>query len=175
MKRLIVVAFSMLLLMLTGCSTVTQDIQISAEADPKISFSGYKNYAWLGATGIMFDEAGRWRPPAFDADTEVKFNIDRELRARGMSESDTKPDLLVAFAAGIDMDNIEFVKNDKNELETLKNVPKGALLIVLVDAGSGLPIWVGAAAADIQEHVDSETAKLRLNYAVTEMFKKLPK
>ncbi len=73
MKRLIVVAFSMLLLMLTGCSTVTNDIQISAEADPKISFSGYKSYAWLGAAGIMFDEAGRWEPPAFDADPEVKF------------------------------------------------------------------------------------------------------
>ena len=175
MKRLIVVAFSMLLLMLTGCSTATKDIQITAEADPKISFSAYKNYAWLGAAGIMFDEAGRWEPPAFDADTEVKFYIDRELRARGISEGGAKPDLLVAFAAGIDMDNIEFVKNEKNDLETLKNIPKGALLVVLVDAKSGLPIWVGAAAADIQENVDSATAKLRLNYAVTEMFKKLPK
>ena len=175
MNRLIIVAFSMLLLLLTGCSTVTKDIQISSEADPKVSFSGYKTYSWLGAAGIMFDEAGRWEPPAFDADTEIKFYIDRELRARGIAESGSNPDLLVAFAAGIDMDNIEFVKNEKNELETLKNIPKGALLIILVDADTGLPIWVGAAAADIQDNVDTETAKVRLNYAVTEMLKKLPK
>ena len=175
MKRLIIVAFSMLLLMLTGCSTVTKDIQVTAESDPKISFSGYKSYAWLGAAGIMFDEAGRWEPPAFDADTEIKFYIDRELRARGMAENAANADLLVAFAAGIDMDNIEFVKNDKSELETLKNIPKGALLVILVDADSGMPIWVGAAAADIQENTDAATAKVRLNFAVTEMFKKLPK
>jgi len=175
MKRLILIAFSALLLVLTGCSTVTKDIQITAEADPKASFAGYKTYTWLGAAAIMFDEAGRWEPPAFDADAEIKFSINRELRARGMSESVSNPDLVVAFAAGIDMDNIEFVKNEKSQLETLKNIPKGALMVILVDVNSGLPIWVGAAAADIQENVDSETAKVRLNYAVTEMFKKLPK
>ena len=165
----------MLLLTLTGCSTLTKDIQISAEADPKVSFSGYKSYAWLGAAAIMFDEVGRWEPPAFDADSEIKFYIDRELRARGMVESTGTPDLIVAFAAGIDMDNIEYVKNTENQLETLENIPKGALMLILIDANSGIPIWVGTAAADLQENVDAETAKVRLNYAVTEMLKKLPK
>ena len=175
MKRLLVLAFSMLLLTLTACSTVTKDIQVIAEADPKVSFSGYTRYAWLGSAGIMFDEIGRWEPPKFDADTEVKFYIDRELRSRGLSESTESPDLLIAFAAGIDMDNIEYVKNAETKLETLENMPKGALMIVFIDANSGQPIWVGVAAADIKENVDTETAKLRLNYAVTEMFKKLPK
>lgn len=175
MKKLLSIAASLVLVMLVGCSTVTQDIEVSAESDPKVSFTGYKTYTWLGAAAIVFDEAGRWEPPKFDADTEIKFYIDKELRARGMSESTSSPDLVVAFAAGIDMDNIEFVKNAETQLETLKNIPKGALMIVLVDANSGQPLWVGAAAADLQENADIATAKIRLEYAVTEMFKKLPK
>lgn len=175
MKRILFVVFSCVLMALVGCSTVTKDIEVSAESDPKISFSGYKTYTWLGAAAIVFDEAGRWEPPAYDADTEIKFLIDKQLRARGMSESTSNPDLVVAFAAGIDMDNIEFVKNSETELETLKNIPKGALMVILVDASTGQPIWVGAAAADLQENVDVATAKVRLEYAVKEMFKKLPK
>lgn len=169
------IAFSLALTLLVGCSTVTKDIKVSAESDPKVSFAGYKTYSWLGAAAIVFDEAGRWEPPKFDADTEIKFHIDKQLRARGMSESTSNPDLVVAFAAGIDMDNIEFVKNAETELETLKNIPKGALMVVMVDGNSGQPLWVGAAAADLQENVDIDTAKIRLEYAVTEMFKKLPK
>lgn len=175
MKRIIYIAFSCVLMALVGCSTVTKDIEVSAESDPKASFAGYKTYTWLGAAAIVFDEAGRWEPPKFDADTEIKFYIDKELRTRGMSESTANPDLVVAFAAGIDMDNIEFVKNSETQLETLKNIPKGALMIILVDANSGQPLWVGAAAADLQENADIATAKVRLEYAVTEMFKKLPK
>jgi len=175
MKRIIFITFSWVLMALVGCSAVTKDIEVSAEADPKVSFSGYKTYTWLGAAAIVFDEAGRWEPPAYDADTEIKFLIDKQLRSRGMSESTSSPDLVVAFAAGIDMDNIEFVKNSDTKLETLKNIPKGALMIILVDANNGQPLWVGAAAADLQENVDVATAKVRLEYAVNEMFKKLPK
>lgn len=175
MQKIFAVTFSLLLLMLAGCSTVTKDIQVVAEADPKVSFSGYESYAWLGSAAIMFDEVGRWEPPAFDADAEVKFYIDSELRARGMVESTSNPDLLIAFAAGIDMDNIEYVKNTESQLETLENVPKGALMILLLDANTEMPVWVGVAAADIQENMDAETTKVRLNYAVTEMLKQLPK
>ena len=92
-----------------------------------------------------------------------------------MTENGENPDLIVAFAAGIDMDNLEVVKNAENTLDTLKNIPKGSLMIILVDAISGEPIWVGAAVADIQENTDIDTTKMRLDYAVTQMFKKLPK
>ncbi len=175
MKKVLLIAFSLIVMMLAGCSTVTQDIDITAESDPKVSFAGYKTYTWLGAAAIMFDEAGRWEPPTFDADTEVKFYIDRELRKRGMVESSSNPDVAVAFAAGIDMDNIEVVKNAETKLDTLENIPKGALMIILIDVNSGQPIWVGAAAADLQENADIETTKIRLDYAVTQMLNKLPK
>ena len=162
--------------LLAGCASVsTKDIQVEAQADPKANFSGYKTYAWLGSAAILNDAYGQWKPPTFDADTEIKYLIDRELRKRGMSENATDPDMIVAFAAGINMDALELKVNPETEMEMLANVPQGGLLLVLVDSESGFVIWVGAATADVQKRPDTETAKARLDYAVTQLFKKLPK
>jgi len=169
-------ALSALLLLLSGCaSSVTKDIFVEADADPTISFTGYTSYTWLGSAAIVFDPEGRWEPPQFDADTEIKFQIDRELRERGMVEDSVNPGLIVAFAAGIDMSSMEIDIDPRSNLTTLENVPLGALTVILVDARTGLAIWAGVATAEIQENPSQETIKKRLEYAVSSMFKKLPK
>jgi len=154
-----------LLLLITGCA---------ADSDPKANISGYKSYAWLGSAAIVFDDEGQWEPPEFDADSEIKFLIDRELRDHGMSEDSVNPDLIVAFAAGIDMDTMELKSNPEDDLEVLENVPMGALTVILIDAETGFAIWAGVATAEIQEDATTESVKQRLDYAVSEMFAKLP-
>jgi len=169
-------AVSAVLLLLTGCaSSVTKDIIVEAEADPTINFSGYTSYTWLGSAAIVFDPEGKWEPPQFDADAEIKFHIDRELRERGMTEDSVDPDLIVGFAAGIDMSSMEIDIDPKSNLTTLDNVPLGALTVILVDARTGFAIWAGIATAEIQQSPSQETIKKRLEYAVSLMFKKLPK
>lgn len=168
------VAFVMV--MLTGCTSVmTKDIEFDVQADPKISFTGYKTYAWLGAAAIVNDPYGQWEPPAFDSDAEIKFLIDRELRKRGMSENSTSPDMFVVFAAGIDMDALGLKADPQTKMEKLANVPQGGLLIALVDSESGFVIWVGVATAEIQQNPDTQTVKARLDYVVTQLLKELPK
>ena len=163
------------LLLLAGCaSSVTQDIKVEADSDPKANLAGYKSYAWLGAAAIVFDDQGRWEPPAFDADAEIKFLIDRELRDHGMTEDTVNPDLIVAYAAGIDMDSMDIKVDPESGLEALEEAPMGALTVILVDAETGLAVWAGVAVADIQENPSTETVKQRLDYAVSEMFAKLP-
>jgi hypothetical protein len=83
--------------------------------------------------------------------------------------------LTVAFAAGINMDALELKVNPETEMEMLANVPRGGLPLVLVDSESGFVIWVGAATGDVQKRPDTQTAKARLDHAVTQLFKKLPK
>ena len=163
-------------LLLGGCTSgATKDIMVETEADPKADLSGYKSYAWLGSAAIVFDEKGQWEPPEFDADAEIKFLIDRELRAKGMTEDSINPDLIIAYAAGIDMDSMEIKTDPENDLEVLENVPVGALTVVMVDAETALAIWAGVATAEIQENPTAETTKKRLDYAVSKMFAKLPK
>ncbi len=164
-----------ILIFITGCaSNVTKDILVEAEANPKINFQDYSSYTWLGSAAIVYDPRGRWEPPEFDADAEIKFLIDRELRARGMSEDSVDPDIIVAFAAGINMDSMEISIDPESQLTVLENVPLGALIVILINADTGLAIWAGIATAEIQENPGQKTIKKRLDFAVTSMFKKLP-
>lgn len=161
---------------IAGCASVpTADIKVDAEADPKANFSGFKTYTWLGSAAIVNDSMGQWEPPPLDADAEIKYLLNRELRDRGMSENSAAPDLIVAFAAGIDMDALGFKLNPETDINMLKNVPKGGLVVILVDNRSGFIVWVGIAKADIQQNADVTIVKARLDYAVRQMMKKLPK
>jgi hypothetical protein len=172
-KHLIALLTSLLLV--TGCATsVTSDIMVDSEADATIKFSGYKTYTWLGSASILYDPAGKWEPPGFDADAEIKFLIDRELRARGMAEDLVNPGLIVVFAAGIDMAAMREEIDPESHIEALKNVPEGAITVVLIDAATGFAVWAGLATGEIQQNPEADVVKQRLDYAVSEMFKQLP-
>ena len=176
MSKNYIFLFVMIIMLVTGCTSVaTKDIEVDAAADPKVNFSGYKSYAWLGSAAIVNDAYGQWEPPAFDADAEITFLLDRELRARGMSEDTSDPDLVVAFAAGIDMDALGLKTDPETKTDMLANIPQGGLIVVLVDSDTGFVVWTGVATADVQKNADANTMKARLDYAVTKMMKKLPR
>ncbi len=164
-----------LVLLIAGCASITSDIRVETDTDPKINIAAYDTYAWLGSAAIVYDPEGKWEPPQFDSDAEIKILIDRELRKHGMSESTINPDLIVAYAAGIDMTSIRVEVDPDSKLQKLTNVPLGALTVVLVDGISGRAIWAGIASAEIQQDPSQEEIKKRLDFAVTSMFKKLPK
>ncbi len=148
---------------------------MDAEADAKANLKGYKTYAWLVSAQILYDPAGQWEPPQFDADAEVKWLIDRELRKRGMTEVAANPDIIIGFVAGVDMEALELTENPETKLVKVKNIPKGALALIFIDASTGYPIWIGSAEGNIQEKPSTETVRKRLDYAVSEMFKLLPR
>jgi hypothetical protein len=169
----VLLSFSVILLLLAGCAnSVTKDIVVETEADPKISFAGYSTYSWLGSASIVYDPEGQWEPPQFDADAEIKFLIDRELRKAGMTEAAANPDMIVAFAAGIDMSLMEIKIDPESNLSSLENVPMGALTVILIDATTGLATWGGIATGEVQQSPDQETTRQRLDFAVSSMFKK---
>jgi len=163
-----------LVLLVAGCASVTKDIVVDTDMDPKANLKGYSTYTWLASAAILYDPEGKWEPPQFDADAEIKFLIDRELRKLGMIESAANPGLIVAFAAGIDMAVMEIKIDPESKLETLRDVPMGALVVALIDGKTGLAIWGGVATAEIQENPGLDVIKKRLDYSVSSMFKKLP-
>ncbi len=70
-----------------GCATATKDIKVDAETRPGKDLSGYKTYAWIGSAQIINDPRGQWEPPQLDADTEIRWLIDREPRKRAPTVS----------------------------------------------------------------------------------------
>lgn len=173
-KRLMTLAAVMLLIGGCASTSLTKDIKVETDSDPKANLGAYKSYAWLGSAAILFDDQGRWEPPQFDADAEIKFLIDRELRDHGMIEDSVNPDLVVAYAAGIDMDTLDVKTDPDSGLQTIVDAPSGALSVILIDADTGLAVWAGVATADIRENPTPETTRKRLDYAVSRMFEKLP-
>ena len=150
---------------ISSCATLTQDINVETHADPSVDFNTYKSYAWVGSAQIVFDPIGQWEQPTLDTDEEVKFNINRELRNKGILEVQSDPDLLVAFAAGIDMTVLELKEDPESKKEVLTNVPKAALVIALIDAKTGYTVWLGFAEAEVQKQQSIENIRKRIDYA----------
>ena len=120
------------------------------------------------------DPEGKWEPPGFDADAEIRFLVDRELRKRGMTETSGNPDFLVAYLLGIDMTALKLKEDPETKIYNTEKIPKGALVIMLIDPESRRAIWIGKATAQPEEKMDMETRKKRLDYVITKMLKQLP-
>ena len=175
MRKIILYPLLISFYLITACNSIpTNDITTTAELDPKANFKGYKTYAWLGSAGILKDPEGLWEPPKYDADAEITSLINKELHDRGMTETSKKPDLVVAYALGVDMAALKAKTNPETNMSVLKNVPQGALMVLLIDSDTGFVIWAGSATAEIK-NLGPDASKQRLAFAISGMFKKLPK
>ena len=176
MNRITRAASVIFIVLLGACaSTPTSDISVEAEADPKASFSGFKTYAWLAAAQILHDPEGQWEPRNVDIDAEVQLVIASELNKRGMTEVSNNPDMMVAYAAGVDMASLGLKANPETQEKMLENIPSAALVVALVDADTGYVVWIGEAVGEVQEQADQATVQARIEYAIQQMFRLLPK
>jgi hypothetical protein len=166
----------LLCLLATACvSQLTKDIEVTTKQRPGVDLSRYRTYAWLDTAQIVNDPLGQWEPPDFDSDAEVTRLVERELAKHGMTRVADEPDMVVTFVAGIDMASIELRADPNKEgQETLQNIPKGAMVVVLADAVSRVRLWVGVAAGDVSTQPDSDAVRRRLDYAITRMFSQYP-
>jgi hypothetical protein len=159
-------------ILLGSCAGVpTDDIELDAQGAPGFEIGQYSSYAWLGSAQIVNDPQGEWEPDGFDADAEVRFLIDRELRQRGMIEVVRKPDLLVGFLAGIDMESLDLRDIPDQEVPVLEKTSRGALAIVLINPDTRQPMWAGAATATLNKDRSIHDIRARLDYAVSGIFK----
>ena len=155
----------------SSCATLTGDIVVETHAKPDVNYNAYKTYAWAGSAQIVFDPIGQWEQPTLDMDEEVRFVINRELRARNINQVEQQPDLFVAFAAGVDTTVLELKDDPDSDKKVLTNIPKAALVIALIDARTGFAVWLGYAEADVQPQQTIENIRARIDYAVSEIFK----
>jgi len=178
MKKITTALMLVLLLGLNACSSMSSssntDMKFETDVDPKANFKGYKSYMWMGSASIMNDPDKQWVSPGFDANAEIKLLIDNGLRAKGMSETSENPDVLIGYALGINMSNVEYKENPDQSFKTLEAAPKGALIIMMIDAQTDVVIWASSAHADIQGNT-GDNAKQRMAYAVKSMLGSLPK
>ena len=174
MKKYHLVFLSAMLLLLSGCASVTSDIRVGAEPAPGATIAhNYKTYDWLGSFSLLNDPNNTWQPPDVNIAGDIKFLIDRELRKKGIQRANDTPDLTVTFLVGVDMENQILKLDPDTKIELKKKIPKAALVVALMEVDSGDIVWLGVADAEIQKGVTAEVMRQRLDYAVREMFKLL--
>jgi hypothetical protein len=171
MKRLTLWLVLLSLGALAGCTNVTRDIRVETESTPSLDLRDYTTFSWLGSTQMVNDPQGIWEPPDFDADAQVRTVLVRELRRLGMREVAANPQLVVAFAVGVNTELLEIVENPQSKLYTLQNAPRAALVVVFIDPGTRHPVWVGTATGDAQPGRSPTDVRKRIDYAVTRMLR----
>jgi len=108
-----------------------------------------------------------------EVETHTNPDVDYSKYTRNINQVDKDPDLLVAFAAGIDTTALELKEKPGSETKVLQNTPKAALVIALIDADTGYLVWMGYAVGDAQEQQTIENIRIRIDYAVREILKPL--
>jgi hypothetical protein len=73
------------------------------------------------------------------------------------------------------MTKLGLKENPETGEQLLENIPGAALVVALVDADTGYVIWIGEAVGDVQQQADEATVRTRIEYAIREMFRLLPK
>ena len=162
-------------LSLSCSSASTADIQIHSAVDSKANIAGYKSFAWAGSGALLHDRTGAWVPKDADAQSEVEFLVDKNLRARGLTVVQDKPDLFVSLLIVADVREVQEIKEKRGEgISSFDPVGQGALVVELIDAETGKTVWLGGAEGEVRNSRSVEESKQRLAYAVDKLFAQLP-
>jgi len=153
----------------------TSDIKTQVAADETVKFSGYKTYTWFAGVGMVRDKTGKWDDGDLDIAAELKFIIDKTMRERGLNEATENPDLFIGFLIVADVNQLKEITDRGGKTTVIEGVGESALVIELIDVKTERTVWVGAAAGEAQTGRSNDEVKARLNYAVSELFKGLPK
>ena len=146
----------------TGCVS-TSDIKVESVKSEKVDLKGYKTYEIIEGSGVIDDT----KVTNLDIDTEMQQMINTELVKKGKILVTKDPDFYIAYIAGTDMDAVK-EKLDEVGKETIEKAPAAAMILVLIDAETGVIIGISTAEGEVKD-LSIEDRKKRLNYAIKKM------
>lgn len=155
------------LLLLTS---VAGGVEIAAEADPAVDFSGFRTFAWASGTPAENPEVER----------HIASVVERELTGHGFVPRDAEADLLVAIHTLVDRHTLQDLHNRINwEFWTgvseirARDVGAGTLVVDLVDPDSGRIVWRGLVTGAVTG--SAEKMRKKLDRALVRLFQRLPR
>ena len=163
-KLVKIILLSLLVAGFTAGCVKTDDIEVVALKSEKANLAGYKTYQILDESG--FDKETQQKA-AMDINTELRQTVNAVLAKKGKVPVIENPDLYVAYMGAADLDAIK-EKVDKKGKVTIENAPKAGVLLTLIDANTGVIIYLSSAEGDVK-NLPIEEKRKRLNYAIKEM------
>lgn len=178
MKKQMLLLALIAVFLLPACQTQpeipVEDISVESKFNHKVKLNNYKSYSWLSSAEILIDPNTALKSTNFSVNEVIVSHINNEMKGQGLSETENDPDLYISYVLGVNMDRLKLKNDPDTGLLIKKNVPKGELLIALIDAKTEYVVWVASAHAGVK-NLKSDMAKKRIQFAIEAMFKKLPK
>jgi len=146
------------------------DIGYDAQAD----FTKYKTYGW---------GTGGWEAPNLTTEKRIHLAVEQQLAAKGLTKTDTEPDLLVVtFAASsteerVDAPSFAGLPNTWtgwSVATTSRGSFNGSLAVDLVDRQTNQMVWNGRAYANLGLNPNPEKTGKKVMKIVEEMFESYP-
>src|SRR5687767_9774814 len=175
--KLTVVACVLLVLVISGFAQ-----KVRYNYLPGTNFSQYKTYKWVKLENAQY--------PNQILDSQIMQAIDSQLALRGMSKTDTDPDLLVVYQVAINQEkqwNAYSTGGNywgwggwggwggmSTSTTTSKTINIGTLNVDLYDTGSKKQVWRGEASKTLGSGKDPEKVNKNINKAMAKLFKKYP-
>ena len=161
------VIIALMIVGFTGCVS-TSDIEVETMKSEKVNLDGYKTYEIIEGSGIVDDTKSTNN---LDVDAEMLQMINTELAKKGKKLVTEDPDFYVAYALGTDMDAVK-EKLDEAGKKTVEKRPEAAMVLILIDSGTGAIIGISTAEGEAK-NLPAEETKKRLNYAIKKMLSDL--
>ena len=169
MKKLIfTISLALSIALFSGCAA-KETINIKIYKDKKVNLKAYKNYQWLVGAKIVHDDYHEWSGRRYDINRFVESQITKQFYDRDVIKTQIKPDFLISYVVGINMDALK-EKVNKNGEKYFANIPVAGLGIVLLDPITKKVIWASSAEAILDEKLSDEESKLRVAEAIEQMF-----
>lgn len=170
--------FFAFLVILGACSS---EIRVASDYDPDYDLTKYRTFDWLQKTNIESDR----NPLYYNElnDKRIKLAVQEQLKRKGYTLLETKPDLIVHYHIIVDEQSIvttdPFGYSDipywTHLQTTVRQYREGTLIIDFMDPKTDNLIWRGYAASPIEESYSSSKIDSLVKIAVAKIFKKFPK
>lgn len=152
----------------TGCTVPTNDIQVETLKSEKVNLDAYKTYELVEGSGII---EGAQRTDNMDINAEMQHIITTELIKKGKTPVTKDPDFYLAYLAGTDMEAVK-EKLDEDGKKTIEKAPEAAMILMIIDAETGMIIAISTAEGDAK-NLPAEETKKRLSFAIKKMLSDL--
>lgn len=161
---------------LTGCSS---SLEVAHDYDQGAAFASYKTYSWSERKETAVSSL--W-------DSRIRKAVEAQLAAKGLSRTETNADLKVVYVAGLGAQKQYNTvvtggygygwrgarMGGSMATTTETTIPKGALVVDLVDVRRNELVWRARATATVDPDRKPEEAEATLGKAVAKMFEAYP-
>jgi hypothetical protein len=138
---------------------------VSSNYLPGVDFSKYRTYSWAETAPH----------PDQNVDATIKALIDSQLQSKGLTKTDSKPDLSVAYRVAMTRRE-EWPKFRYNELSDggVITVYAGTLEFTMNDLALHQAVWSGRATKAVDPNATAARKQKNLDKAIQQLLKSYP-